>query len=131
MDRYEFDFAVYECHKHYILAEPKEGALVGKRELSKVYAMIKKHYNAPFGFIGNRINPSATHLSIYEIIKKEHPLLQAVAVVSYRPITDMISETERILLRGIHFQLFHDLEAAKEWILETLLPKQLLQITKL
>ena len=120
MNRYEFDFGVYECHPHYIIAEPKEGAFIDKREVRQIIDMVNQNYDSPFGFISNRALPSSGNLAIYEIVKKMVPLLRALAIVSYRPITDIMAETERELLKGVPFMVFKEIDAAKSWVLDQL-----------
>lgn len=120
MKRYIFEFGVYEFHPHYILAHPSEGTLAGRHELGVLSGIVNDYYHAPFGFIANRVNHSATDFTIYKRIIKLHPQLKVVAIVSYRPLTNIIAETERLLLSNLHFKIFNELSAAEKWTLDTL-----------
>lgn len=120
MVRYEYDFGTYEIHERYILGQPHEGAMIGKREIRLLIKMGNKHYNHPFGMISDRFNPSSRHLAIFEPIMKENKWLHAVAIVSYQPLTALWAENERMLLPGIPFRIFNELDEAKRWVIETL-----------
>ena len=120
MKRYIFEFGVYEFHPHYILAHPSEGAIAGRYELGVLSEIVSAHYRTPFGFIANRVNHSSTDLTIYKRIMKLHPQLKVISIVSYRPLTSILAETERYLLKGLHFKIFYELSAAQKWTLEML-----------
>ncbi len=118
--RYDFHFGVYEYYPYFVVAHPKEGAFLNTSNIRQLIELGKKHYDRPFGFISNRVNHSSGQLIGYDRVIKELPHLSALAIVAYRPLTATMAETERQLVKGIHFKVVDDLEEAKQWVFEVL-----------
>ncbi len=109
-------FGTVILHDCYAIVEIKEGIILSQEHNNALIEIGKEHFgDQPFGCISNRINSYSVDPTIYITSTMVHNL-KAIAIVSKNPTSRSTAILEKTFY-GNHFEIFKDIEVAKDWIL--------------
>lgn len=122
-EKIELEFGVIWIHDRVLVGELNEGTLLDVHNNRKILEIATKAFRgADFGYISHRINSYAVNPMVYRE-SAEHPQLKAIAVVSKSPVGRQSALIEQQFFHNRNsFRIFEELEEAKLWIRDILVP---------
>lgn len=114
-----FEFGENQVFEYYVIVLMKEGITVKPKHNKSLEMVAEKYFKGKkFGYISLRVNSYAVDPLVYiETSKIEN--LVAFAVVAHDGLKESNVELEKLFYTK-PFQIFHDLEKAKDWILQVI-----------
>ena len=118
----ELDFGILYVYDKILVSELHEGVLLDVFNNRKILEIGREVFNeGPFGYISNRVNSYAVDPMVYREAA-EHPQLKAIAVVSTNEMCRKSALLEQqFYTEKSYFQIFSDLEEAKDWVTKVIL----------
>ncbi|QYY36546.1 hypothetical protein [Ruficoccus sp. ZRK36] len=122
MITHKLPFGNFTIHDRYMIGEFMEGVNFDLPMLDTLTSIAQEHFTRPFGYVANRIHSYSIDPKLYRELDRV-PLMQAMAIVTYRTATWQALQVERGFMPKMPVGVFFDLTAALSWV-ETALDKQ-------
>lgn len=112
----DLGYTELEIYPNYVVIRTAEGVITSLQKHEEVVAAIESHLAGDYVFILDEVNSYSVELEpIFAI--RDNPRIIAVAIVVYRPQTELIYQHGAELIKKPSM-FFHDLEQAKQWALQ-------------
>jgi hypothetical protein len=115
----ELNFTTLEFFTNYVISQPCEGRVLGKKEINKLQEVCVDHFKEKeFIYISLRVNEYNVQPTVYLDLKSVKNLA-GIAVVS-KNISSLKMATFEKSFCKIPFEIFMDLDKALVWVKEIL-----------
>ena len=109
-------FGNYHFYEHFVVGEwTDEHASAEQVEMLK--GLFDDYFEgAPYGYIGNRVNPHSVDVAEVRKVLKSAENLKEVAFVTYTPMGQSVAYIEKAFYDSHNLHVFPTLEEALEWM---------------
>lgn len=119
----ELEFTILEFFQEYVVSTPREGEVLEKKQIEDLVEVCSDYYKGSnFVYISFRVNDYNVSPTIYLDLDKVKNL-KGIAVVSNKPTSLNMARFEKNFSK-VPFEIFKELEPAKQWAQKTLEKKK-------
>ena len=117
--RIELEFTVLEFYRNHVLSKPKEGQILGPKQVSDLVEICSGYYEgAKFVYLSHRVNDYNVNPTIYLNLDKVRNLA-GIGIVSTRTSSLSMANFEKKFSK-LPYEVFTHMDDALEWVEELL-----------
>ena len=113
-------FGSYHFYEHFVVGEWTDDH-ASAEQVKTLRELFDEYFKgAPYGYIGNRVNPHSVDVAEVRKVLKGAENLKEIAFVTYTPMGQSVAYIEKAFYDSHNLHVFQTLEEALEWMAQAM-----------